>query len=286
MNTSRDIEKLFDHFGGNAGDYQEIGRENEARNARTRWPLLATLDFAQPAIPEIAPRRDVQASPVHKREFAAQADADRATAAPTPMPINRAKPPLFARAHRRTIPPVTPPAALDSLSASRFSALADAAPVAVEAKPESAAPISDSAPAPVLARPSAPARFSASPFASEQGNAGAVTPPAILAAEASGSIKTASNSLAREGASTFRAREIPAALHPAVQTRTGPREQESNAPSILGKLFKPQEPQAPQAPEGSLTAMFDRLRQPSPSSGATDSAQPNRALFAARVTRS
>ena len=43
MNTSRDIEKLFDQFGGNATDYQEIGRETEARTARTRWPLLATL---------------------------------------------------------------------------------------------------------------------------------------------------------------------------------------------------------------------------------------------------
>ena len=35
MNPSRDIEKLFDQFGGNSADYQEIGRENEARNART-----------------------------------------------------------------------------------------------------------------------------------------------------------------------------------------------------------------------------------------------------------
>jgi len=60
MNTSRDIEKLFEHFGGNAGDYQEVGRENEARSARTRWPLLATLDFTQPAIPAVVQRRDVQ----------------------------------------------------------------------------------------------------------------------------------------------------------------------------------------------------------------------------------
>ena len=43
MNPSRDIEKLFAKFGGDAGNYQEIGRENEAVHARTRWPLLATV---------------------------------------------------------------------------------------------------------------------------------------------------------------------------------------------------------------------------------------------------
>ncbi|MEA3082431.1 MAG: cellulose synthase operon protein [Paraburkholderia sp.] len=45
MSSSSDIEKLFDHFGGDANAYQEIGRENEARSARTRWPLLVTLDL-------------------------------------------------------------------------------------------------------------------------------------------------------------------------------------------------------------------------------------------------
>jgi len=64
MNPSRDIEKLFDKFGGDAGNYQEIGRENEAVHARTRWPLLATLDLSQPSIPNLAamltcPRRKI-----------------------------------------------------------------------------------------------------------------------------------------------------------------------------------------------------------------------------------
>ncbi|MEZ2351037.1 cellulose biosynthesis protein BcsP [Caballeronia sp. RCC_10] len=122
MNTSRDIEKLFDHFGGNAGEYQEIGRENEARNARTRWPLLATLDFAQPAIPEIAARRE------------SRGPSDAApTPTPTLTPIRRGKPPLFARSHRRTIPPVNPLAAHDSLSAARFSSLEEAAQTAAPA---------------------------------------------------------------------------------------------------------------------------------------------------------
>ena len=58
MSPSSDIETLFGHFGGNASDYQEIGRENEASTARTRWPLLVTLDLTQPSIPAIVQRRD------------------------------------------------------------------------------------------------------------------------------------------------------------------------------------------------------------------------------------
>ncbi|VXC71703.1 conserved hypothetical protein [Burkholderia sp. 8Y] len=119
MSNSRDIEKLFDHFGGNAGDYQEIGRENEAQSARTRWPLLATLDFAQPAIPEIARRHDAPA-------LSNGPSGEPAHAQPASTPIHPGKRQLFMRTHRRTIPPVNPPAA-ESLSAFRFSATADLA---------------------------------------------------------------------------------------------------------------------------------------------------------------
>ncbi|WP_248323102.1 cellulose biosynthesis protein BcsP [Caballeronia sp. Sq4a] len=126
MSTSRDIQKLFDHFGGNAGDYQEIGRENEAQSARTRWPLLATLDFAQPAIPDIAPRRE-----------APMQSSEPSDAQPTGMPINRGKRQLFMRAHRRAIPPVTPPAA-ESLSALRFSAMGESASHETGTIPDSA----------------------------------------------------------------------------------------------------------------------------------------------------
>ena len=66
MSSSSDIEKLFDHFGGDASAYQEIGRENEARSARTRWPLLVTLDLTQPAIPAIGQRRELLAR--HRRK--------------------------------------------------------------------------------------------------------------------------------------------------------------------------------------------------------------------------
>ncbi|WP_277185077.1 cellulose biosynthesis protein BcsP [Caballeronia sp. BR00000012568055] len=136
MNTSRDIEKLFDHFGGNAGDYQEIGRENEAKTARTRWPLLATLDLAQPAIPEIAQRRETQAPRVAEPVPAPTTEA---------TPINRGKPPLFARPHRRTIPVVDTSAKRDSLSASRFG------PLTTETEPEIVVSVAAVTPAPVPA---------------------------------------------------------------------------------------------------------------------------------------
>ncbi|MDR5882546.1 cellulose biosynthesis protein BcsP [Caballeronia sp. LZ032] len=218
MNTSRDIEKLFDHFGGNAGDYQEIGRENEAKSARTRWPLLATLDFAQPAIPEIAPRRDTQAS-----TSGAPGSEPAAESAARPTPIHRGRPQLFTRPHRRTIPPVDAPAA-QSLSALRFSALADPAAIETETAPDmasAAAPTPE--PTPAEPRPAA----------------------------------------ATFGSSVLARRAPAAAPAPAATPAEPPRVQpahEAEPHSILGKLFKPQTPPAPSAPANSLQSMFDRLR--------------------------
>jgi len=127
MNPSRDIEKLFDKFGGDAGNYQEIGRENEAVHARTRWPLLATLDLSQPSIPNIVPRRDAHLPHTHDRSGEHRNVPDSLTQPEGAAPLNRGKPPLFARAHRKTVPPVanvTLPAA--PVGAARFSALVEA----------------------------------------------------------------------------------------------------------------------------------------------------------------
>lgn len=98
MNPSRDIEKLFDKFGGDAGNYQEIGRENEAIHARTRWPLLATLDLSQPSIPNIAPRRDAHLPHTHDRSGEHRNVPNSLTEPSGAAPLNRGKPPLFARA--------------------------------------------------------------------------------------------------------------------------------------------------------------------------------------------
>ncbi|SAK58000.1 hypothetical protein AWB79_02475 [Caballeronia hypogeia] len=232
MNTSRDIEKLFDHFGGNAGDYQEIGRENEAKTARTRWPLLATLDFAQPTIPEIAPRREVQLNSAQSRA----SDASGGAASPA-TPILRGRQPLFTRPHRRTIPPVNPPAA-ESLSALRFSVLGESASKESETIPDSAfvaaAAMPAATPAPVETRP-----VTNDSGVARQAQSGPVRPAATFG-------------------SGFLARRVSEAAPAATQAiaQTQPQSQ-----SILGKLFKPQQvPAAASAPADSLDSVFERLR--------------------------
>ncbi|KAK47190.1 hypothetical protein BG58_06615 [Caballeronia jiangsuensis] len=251
MNTSRDIEKLFDHFGGNAGDYQEIGRENEAKTARTRWPLLATLDFAQPAIPEIAPRRDVQLNAARPRP-----DAVSGEPADKPTPIHRGKQPLFTRPHRRTIPPVNPPAA-ESLSALRFSAPGASAS-------NETGTIADSASTPVASVPpveSKPVAADASPAASTT---------------------FGSNFLAR------RAPAQVAPVTPAAPTPRAPEPAPAAPQSILGKLFgQPTQP-APSAPAGSLDAVFERLRHARPQGDESTNkhAGAGHAAHASRLSRS
>jgi hypothetical protein len=252
MNTSRDIEKLFDHFGGNAGDYQEIGRENEARSARTRWPLLATLDFAQPTIPEIAPRRDVRAS--FARDLAGETTPEPAE---KPTPIHRGRPQLFTRPHRRTIPAVSAPAA-ESLSALRFSALDNSATMesgTIPASTVDAATVADvPAPPPVQA----------------------VAPEPVRTAATFGS--------------SFLARRAPAQAvndTPRPQPAAEPAPQ-----SILGKLFKPQAAQPASAPANPLQSMFDRLRHAdAPASASaneptTTQASAGHAVRASRLPRS
>jgi hypothetical protein len=255
MNPSRDIEKLFEHFGGNADDYQEIGRENEARSARTRWPLLATLDFTQPAIPEVAQRRDVQLP--HARGTRSDAEADAA-----PTPINRGKPPLFARAHRRTIPPVgnvTLPAVPPG--GSRFGELASAEPEQAQT------------PSPAAIRPATPVVPAASVSREAQAPLRGVlgVPPAMPAAQATPST---------------------APKQPAVPPRPAAAATEPPASSsILGKLFtSPGQPVAPQhrdatrpADPASLLSVFDRLRG---STARTDSPAATRAWPASRTPRS
>jgi hypothetical protein len=100
MSPSSDIETLFGHFGGNASDYQEIGRENEASSARTRWPLLVTLDLTQPSIPAIPQRGDPLAQPgdeaaqAQSPEGDAQAANGPAEAGHAAKPQVRSKTPL------------------------------------------------------------------------------------------------------------------------------------------------------------------------------------------------
>jgi hypothetical protein len=237
MNTSRDIEKLFDHFGGNAGDYQEIGRENEAKSARTRWPLLATLDLAQPAIPEIVPRREAQsiARPAAQPE-PVQPAATEPASAPALTPINRpVKAPLFARAHRRSIPPVNANPSIDAHRATRFSALADTTPDASAVPNEK--PATD-----------APAPQTRQPLEAESRSALASAAAAIARANSSAFSQV-------DGHRTAQTTQATQSAHSAQPALSSLRKE--LAPSILGKLFDQPKP-APQS--NSLNSLFDRLR--------------------------
>jgi hypothetical protein len=48
MSVSDDIGNLFQRFGGNPDRYQEVARDDDAKHAASRWPLLSALDIAQP----------------------------------------------------------------------------------------------------------------------------------------------------------------------------------------------------------------------------------------------
>jgi hypothetical protein len=303
MSPSSDIETLFGHFGGNASDYQEIGRENEASTARTRWPLLVTLDLTQPSIPAIVQRRDAASK---QSDDAAQARAaeddmpEASVSADTPLTgpaLMRSKAPLFARPHRRNIPPVANVVKADGpRGAERFSALpqvADpqvaasqtAAPVAAAAAVAPAASIPTVPPIPPVVASTAPGFASIAHMAnvppvvapatvhavSPQPAAApalrAFAPPAapLFSAKFAGAgvsrVPTTSSSFT---AGTPRAAVAAPAPAPAVAT--------AQPGSILGKLFNPtaRNPAsatatpAPQNTAAPLASVFDRLRGEAP----------------------
>ncbi|WP_158934570.1 cellulose biosynthesis protein BcsP [Burkholderia sp. S171] len=280
MNPSRDIEKLFDKFGGDASNYQEIGRENEAIHARTRWPLLATLDFSQPSIPSIAPRRDAHLSQTQDRSGEHRNVPNSLTQPEGAAPVNRGKPPLFARAHRKTVPPVanvTLPAA--PVGAARFSALIDAVEetsnaVETEAAPPVAIPAVQQPqqarlPQPLF-RPFHTQQEQHLPQAQQsqpQPRTQPLATPASTPAQPTGfaAALQRSNSVAK---SLPRVQAAEAAPLPASAQAAEPKNQ-----SILGKLFRPQgqaqpAPQASAQPD-SLESMFQRLRGPVASTSAS-----------------
>jgi hypothetical protein len=264
MSPSSDIETLFGHFGGNPGDYQEIGRENEASSARTRWPLLVTLDLKQPSIPAIAQRREPASKQPGAVELHLQADAQAAEEAPqdgaaaagsvhpepTRSALLRSKAPLFTRPHRRSIPAVGKTAVADvPRGAERFSALPEAheaelAPQQAEAAavPVTVAVPGVAAPASTLRTPAASAfsaKLAVPSIARPQGLSAVVAPVASAMPAAS-----------------------PVAVRAAAPAAAQP-------PSILGKLFAPAArestpsaaaPAATESTPAPLGSLFARLR--------------------------
>ena len=281
MSPSSDIETLFGHFGGNAGGYQEIGRENEASSARRRWPLLVTLDLTQPSIPAIPKRRDPLAQPADEGAQAQAPEGDT-QAADGPAEAGhattlqvRSKTPLFTRPHRRTIPPVGNAVKPEApRGAERFSAVPDAAHAALAASEVEpvAAPIGNVPPVfapamaplavpPVVVRTTSAAPALRPPAPSAQGFAAPA--PATPAFAARAAVPLSAQTQPVPAAFTARATTPATPATPAVQP-----------PSILGKLFKPAEPgtapaaQSPaseaEAPPAALGSLFKRLRGETP----------------------
>jgi hypothetical protein len=57
-----DTTKLYQLFGGQASDYQELRRSDQAKTAKQRWPLLAWLDLSALHVSE-APKVQVGETP-------------------------------------------------------------------------------------------------------------------------------------------------------------------------------------------------------------------------------
>ncbi|OAJ62527.1 hypothetical protein A6V36_21510 [Paraburkholderia ginsengiterrae] len=284
MSSSSDIEKLFEHFGGDATAYQEIGRENEARTARTRWPLLETLDLTQPAIPAIGERREL--NPQTPANIAQPVVADEDTTPKDAASVTRAKAPLFTRSPRRDIPAVVvtaPPTAPSG--GSRFGALepgdkAEASSTPGEARVEAVAPVAASAApvvtpvvAPAVAPVAAPAQTApvapvapaaAAPQVTPVTHAPqawplAAVPPAVLTQAAKPLASVAPTFTLRTQATPTIPPAVPNwaqapeparayAPAPATPTASATPAAPAQRASILGKLFAPAPQPAPQQP--------------------------------------
>jgi resuscitation-promoting factor RpfA len=174
MSTSRDIKALFDRFGGDATSYREIRMENEAHDARDRWPLLGMIDPRKVELSAAEQARgqkpantaaDAGASATPGESEAAQSEvgpASMRTGGLLPRDRSQAalrrSAPLFTRSPRRDIPPVIEKAApkAPESAAFRFSPTPGAAPRAEDepaaqvTQPDMPAAASDaSAPDPV-----------------------------------------------------------------------------------------------------------------------------------------
>ncbi|MEX3895687.1 cellulose biosynthesis protein BcsP [Paraburkholderia sp. BR10954] len=281
MSSSSDIEKLFEQFGGDANAYQEIGRENDARAARTRWPLLVTLELTQPAIPAIGQLRDPKQQPpasVAPRPVAVHED----TTPKDMASVTRAKAPLFTRPHRRDIPPVPATSAQPAApsGASRFSTPDEPD----EAAARAAAGVASSG---IAAAPGAPAAAPPAPIA-PIAPIPPISAPALAASQAS--VPPTAPAWVAPSVSVSAAPAAPMQPLQATQpTYAVPPAQPAQPPSILGKMFAAQNPSAPPqaavpAPQTtSLNSLFDRLRG-TPGQGAQPSGGPARGGFPSWLT--
>jgi len=269
MKTSSDIKALFSHFGGKPDDYQEIGRESEARVARTRWPLLATLDLKPQQVPSV--KAQASPDPAERGELR----TERRPLYVEAQALDRTPPRLFAKSKRRGTPLAAPPG---SPRSSRFSALSpetceaaepDAAfrAAATPPPPPVTVAASDANLAFAVAQPTPRSVAPSHPYTSLLQSRSEPVPPAVPSAPlAPRPGKTA-------WATTPDTSSTPVAAHSAEASRPA---------SLLSRLFNAQETSlAQQAQDTStqpLASVFDRLRGPRD----VPAAEPPRSLFPGR----
>src|SRR5262245_954241 len=104
MNDSEDIRNLFGKFDGQAQQYQEVARDDQATEARSRWPLLSSLAVTDaerlPDVGEGLHSASIAESPTNPVRAASSA------AASTPSPLFSRKP---AAAPASVVTPATSP---------------------------------------------------------------------------------------------------------------------------------------------------------------------------------
>lgn len=150
MSVSDDVGNLFRRFGGDAGQYQEVTRDDEAKHAALRWPLLNALDIAHTEpVPEAGRPASLAVRVEAVQASSPAATAQSANTADTPAGSESTGParrPLFARGHRHaSMPPaVVAPA---QMGANRFSTPPAVAPAADRSNAAANAPSMSAAPA-------------------------------------------------------------------------------------------------------------------------------------------
>ncbi|GAA4328803.1 hypothetical protein GCM10023144_14970 [Pigmentiphaga soli] len=141
MDDSDDIANLFKQFGGQVDQYQEIGRANEAKLSRERWPLLSSVEATRAApIPPVRPG----------------AGQPAASGAPAAQPfLNALRPPGPGRVE----PQLAPAAAPQAPFIPQQTPFPQQPPQARQAAPAAASPPAPAAlastPAPAAATPAA-----------------------------------------------------------------------------------------------------------------------------------
>jgi hypothetical protein len=142
MNHPNDIGNLYRRFGGDPAGYQEITREDEAQQARQRWPILQVLRAAADDVPAVrtdgghlSARSDVAYdTAVHDDRSVTVAQAPSAPERTTGMGLKGLRR-LFTRGLRSSSAPAAAPTARIE-PAPRFGALESNRNVSMQPPPQ------------------------------------------------------------------------------------------------------------------------------------------------------